>query len=229
MHGKKFLFWVGASFTLIAPVTLAILFQDPHTTWVAAICGVFVTLLAKFDDLIEFSLGPLKAKMKESIKEATATVEQLRAVAASIAHVTLTDLMSSNFMDGATLGTLLKLHDKLIGTLKELGVTNAQILEAESDWRNGIGVIYHRIIKGEIEGTHRGVALVTPSPQRQALGAKLQDSLDFENWAALSPDRMEKLINADGGMTPAIQEWINDYRHYTRTGEIRREDLFAVG
>jgi hypothetical protein len=41
--------------------------------------------MARFDDLAEFSLGPLKAKMRETIDEAIATLDQLRAVATSMA------------------------------------------------------------------------------------------------------------------------------------------------
>lgn len=100
MKNKAVLFWAGAIFTLVAPLVVGMLSRNPTTLWVVALCGAFVTMLTKIDDLVEISLGPVRAKMRETIREATATIEQLQAVAASIAEVALTDLMASNFMGG---------------------------------------------------------------------------------------------------------------------------------
>src|SRR5437879_1322551 len=87
---KAALFWAGIIFTLLAPVVIGVYFQNSSSAWIAVTCGVFVTLMAKIDDLVEFSLGPLRARMRETISEANATIEQLRKVAATSARATLT-------------------------------------------------------------------------------------------------------------------------------------------
>ena len=67
----------------------------------------FVTFMARIDDLTELSLGPVKAKMRETIKEAYATIEELRNVAAISAKAILTDIMAGTFMGGMNLRTCL--------------------------------------------------------------------------------------------------------------------------
>ncbi len=226
--GRAILFWGGILFTLAAPVLIGLYLRDASIAWIAVACGVFVTIMAKFDDLVEFSLGPLRARMRETINEANATIEQLRKVAVTSARATLTNLMSGNFMDGTTLRTRLDLHDQYIDTLGRIGVSEVEIGACDELWRKGVGVIYHRGI-GHCLNTLQSQHPADSEPGKafvKAMG-ELQDMLDFETWSAPSPERIQHFLNDRKIVNNDIAELISDYRYFLDTGEIRRRDVFV--
>lgn len=222
------LFWAGVIFTLLLPVAIGVYFQDSSRAWIAVTCGVFVTLMAKFDDLVEFSLGPLRARMRETISEANATIEQLRKLAVTSARATLTDLMAGNFMDGTSLQTRLDLHDQFIETLRKIGVPELEIKESDEMWRKGIGIIYHRAVRKLLKeqlSQHQA-----DSDAGKALRKTLddfQDLLDFDSWTAPSPERIERFLKDRNSSSRALEEMVSDYRHFLATGEIRRRHVFV--
>lgn len=226
--GKSVLFWLGVLFTLAAPIIVGTVLRDPSTTWVVALCGAFVTLLVKLDDLVELSLGPVKAKMRETVIEAHATVDQLRTVAAVTAKASLTDLMSSNFMSGTTLKTRLDLHDSVIAALKSIGASDSAVRDADEMWRRGIGVTYHRAILKRIQQqTTRRTDNDPVSDEKRRAPNEFQELLDFENWLAPTPNVIRAFLTSKDLMTPEISLWIDDYEHFIGTGEIRRRDQFV--
>lgn len=176
-----FTFGFGVIFTLVAPLVIGIGFKDPSTSWVAALCGAFVTFIAKFDVLTELSLGPVKARMKEQIAEATATLEQLRQVATATSQATLTDLMAGGFMWSMSLKKRFELHDNIITSLKKIGASKEQIEQAENEWKKGVSVIYHRAIKNCVELREKPNQINTnaPEPNRNA-GQEIQNLVEFE-------------------------------------------------
>lgn len=227
-RGKAALFWAGIAFTLLAPVVIGVYFQDSSSAWIAVTCGVFVTLMAKFDDLVEFSLGPLRARMRETISEANATIDQLRKLAVTSARATLTDLMAGNFMDGTSLRTRLDLHDQFIDTLRRIGVPDLEIKESDEMWRKGIGIIYHRAVRKLLK--EQLSQLQAESDAGKALRQTLddfQDLLDFESWTAPSPERIENFLKDRNANNKENAEMVSDYRHFLTTGEIRRRDVFV--
>ena len=186
--------------------------------------------MSRFDDLAEFSLGPLRARMREKIEEATATIEQTRSIALALTKVALTDLMAGAFMSGTTLTVRLNLHDELVRQLEEIGASAEQIADAENMWRRGIGLIFHRAIRREILQRHGSPNRVGPNetPEMQATAKGFQNLLDFARWIVPSPAEMESYLRPKNAVTPEIQAWIDDYRHYLETGVIRRMDLFEA-
>lgn len=222
------LFWVGVFFTLAAPILVSIFIPGSGITWVVALCGAFVTLLVKLDDLVELSLGPVRAKMRETVMEANATVKQLRNFATVIGEVSLTDLMAGNFFDGTTLKTRLDLHDSIIKSLQDIGVEENVLRDTDQNWRKGVGVIYHRAIYKRIQQqtTHRKDNSDLSSAQLE-IPNNFQKLLDFEVWQAPTPKVIKEFINSHALMTEELSDWINDYQHFLDTGEIPRRDLFV--
>ena len=145
------------------------------------------------------------------IEEATSTIEQTRSIALALTRVALTDLMADNFMSSTTLAVRLNLHDELVGQLNEIGASAEQIADAEN--------VYHSD---------------SAPPQGQldsgcpAVADGFNDLLNFDEWRAPSPAEMESFLNSNDAITPAVQAWIDDYRHYLETGIIRRKDLFEA-
>lgn len=225
--GKSILFWGGTIFTLFVPVSIGILTKNANASWLAALCGAFVIFIAKLDDIAELSLGPVKAKMRETIREALATLDQLREIAVTSARATLTDSMAGNFMSGTTLKNRLELHDQIIESLISIGVPQKKIDEATVMWNRGVGIIYHRGIHAALEGRkNRNIVNMEASKEVREAAKEFQKLIKFDEWKAPTPDEMENFINEKGLMNEALQELISDYRHFLKFGEIRRRDVF---
>lgn len=225
---NRVLFWAGVLFSVIAPLYIGLGLKNINMAWLSLLCGAFVTLMTKYEDIIEFSFGPVKARMRETIRQANATIDQLQKVALSYSTTMLTDLMAGNFMSGTTLENRLNLHDSIIETLRDIGLSDSAIDQAEQQWKKGIGVIYHRIILHTLEGRKKPHEINPETPKEvMELSKEIQEMLDFDHWLAPTPDEIESRIEKRGLMKPEVKEWISDYRHYRKTGEIRRRELFV--
>jgi hypothetical protein len=229
VNGKALLFWLGAVLTLAAPLIFGLTGHDAATSAIVAASGIAVMVLTKIEDLVEISFGPLSARMRETIREAAATIEQLRSVATAISQASLTDMMAGNFMGGTTLRTRMQLRDRIIQTLRDVGVSEAQVSEAESEWRKGISLIYHRVIRERLEGrSHPNRVNTDASGDILAASREFQSLIDFSIWRAPTPEEMTTFLAARGLLNEELQEWIDDYRHYLTRNEIRRLDTFLT-
>jgi len=143
------------------------------------------------------------------------------------AKATLTDLMAANFMSGTTLKARLELHNQMVDSLKEIGVSKDKIREVEEMWSKGVGVIYHRGIRNALEGrTQPDHVNMQASPELKQASKEFQDMLNFEQWDVPTPDEMEAFIEGKGFMNDTVRELITDYRHFLEAGEIRRQGVF---
>ena len=223
------LFWFGIAFTLIAPIVIGTILHDHTTAWIAALCGAFVTFMAKLESVAELSLGPVKAKLRAKIEEASATIDQLRKVAVATIEASLTDSMAGSFMGGTTFRQRLELHDKLIRTLTDIGASSSEIAAAKSEWDKGIAIIYHRAIKTAVEN-RESPNRINPdaSEQQKAAGTELQDLLDFDSWAVPTPDQMRTVMKKHNVLSGDAETWVNDYEHFLESGEIRRREEFVT-
>lgn len=219
-----FLFWFGILLTAIAPVVIGIGFDNSSTSWVAALCGAFIAFMAKLENIAELSLGPVKAKMKEKIEEATATAESLRNIATVTSEGFLTDLMAGNFMGGISLEKRFELHDKLVEALKDIGASEEQIRAAESHWNKGVGIIYHRAVKKAVEERTDPSQVNPDAPvNKKEAGKEIQELLNFKQWEAPSPHTLRTVLKKHEVESSEAEAWIDDYEHFLETGEIRNK------
>jgi len=228
VKGRIILFWMGIFFTATIPIGIGLYFENASTAWLAFVCGGFIIFIARLEDLAELSLGPLKAKMRETIQQAHVTIDQLGRVAQTFTKATLTGQMAANFMDGTTLETRLNLHDQLISALKEIGLNEDKIKDADEMWAKGIGIIYHRGIRELLQENHKHDPITgRVSPEILTALEEFQDLLHFKYWQAPTPDQMQEFVQGKGLMTPEIAALISDYRSFVNTGEIKRRDVFV--
>jgi len=228
---RRWLFWVGVVFTISAPIIIGIEFANTGIAWVAALCGAFVTFISKLHEMAELSVGPVRAKMRETIREANATIDQVRNIARNISETTLTALMAGNFgfTDGLNLRSRLDLHDRLIESLKEIGVPDNEISELDEKWNQGIGVIYYRAIAPLIDGREDPNQINMNASEEQIEQRKGWDGLlEFDEWKAPTPDEMQAYMDAQGIVSEGINEWVEDYRNFLEIGEIRRREIFVT-
>lgn len=216
---KIALFPFGIAFTLFVPIIVGLSVQDVALTSITALCGAFVTVMARFDDLTEFALGPLKATLEKKVNEADEILEKLRDVACVMVDATLTDLCNGTFVfGGMTIQQRLDYKPKLVELLERIGASESQIEEALNGWRDVVSKIYVKHISREID-------TLDEKEIKEFFDSKRRDAHNKD--CNLAPSDISTIIGSSEKDTQFIQGWIDDYRHFLGTGEIRRYGEFA--
>jgi len=183
--------------------------------WVALIIGVFMTIISKFDRLVEFSLGPITAKMNQKIEEADVILKKLQNIALVSSEATLTDLMAGSFMGSMTLKQRMILHDKVVQALRGIGIEEKQILAAEDRWRKGITVIFCRAIRWRVKLQENGHHANFDAPkQNQEAGKELDNLSDFPNWTEPSPEKIREVLARYNICIESVNKWVDDYAYF---------------
>lgn len=223
----NWLFWIAVVFILVVPSAIGVLLDNMKVASLALVSGGLVLIISIADRVSEISLGPLRAKLKETIAEAHATVEEVRATAIVIARASLGQLIADSFIGRMTSEQRFRLHDEVIHNLDHLGVSDEQINEAKEIWNKGIRVIYVRAIGYAVYGKESPSAPASPTDRQVALGREIKQLRDFRSdWNAASASTLRDLIEERGQMTPLVRKWLDDYQHFEATGEIRDKDQF---
>jgi hypothetical protein len=213
------LFWIGTGFLLVVPAVIGLITRSATIASVTAACGAFIMLAARLDRMTELSLGPVSAKMRETIAEANATINQLREVTTTMATATLTNMMATNFMGGMSLRKRLELHDQLMQQLQRVGVSEEQQRRAQAEWRKGVSILYFNVV-------YREAVTDRTLEESNKLQSEYQSMLDFPNWQAPTPDMLTRFCEQRNLLTPKVSQWIDNYQHFLSTGEINRQDEF---
>ncbi|MFY2508842.1 hypothetical protein ACN3E9_11265 [Vibrio pectenicida] len=222
------LFWFGVIYTLLVPIFIAQHYEDPAMVQAFALSGAFITLLSKLNDIAELSFGPLKARMNDKINEATATIAQLNKLSVTLSDATLTDLMASNFMGGASIEKKLVIHDNIISTLNDIGIEPTEINQVEESWIKGISVIYVQIIQNHIEGRTKPSTININITEAQKLASQaLKDMSDFSTWSVPTPQQIKNVIARHSISSVEASEWLDDYDHFLEHNEIRNKKRFV--
>ena len=142
---KKIFFYLFLVFIAVAPTLVA--FLTKHVAYgVLLMTSILLAVIVfRFDAVIEISIGPLKAKLKEVIAEANATLEQLKCVAMASSRVALREVVMSQFpMASTQFSNSYELRNEIIDAMKLIGSDESEIEHIEQEWRKGVGFIVHR-------------------------------------------------------------------------------------
>ena len=213
----KVLFWFGLVFTIVAPVVLGTLGYVP-VAWLTLLSGAFVTLMSRLPDITEIALGPVRARMREVISDANATLKQLRSVALASAEAITTSLISESFLGQHPFLERLKLKDDVVQGLRMIGISNEEQRAVLKRWNLGIANIYYRKIRRSFDNEPPEVC----GPIRE----ELKKLVDFSEWYVSPPSEFRALLERHNALNEDRTEWIDDYEHFLKTGEIRRLDLW---
>ena len=212
-------------------LVLAVMFglkAMPTEMGIIVVAGAIFLSFLHIDKIQRFKGAGFEAEMRQAVEEANATVHQLRDVATTSTKATLTTLMASSFgfQNGMNLSSKLDLHDKLISDLKKIGASEQQIEHADEMWRKGVSVIFHRGILKAIKKTSQ----INPdvAEQVKAVSEEFQEFLNFDTWCTATPEEMKSFINDKGVMNPDIEELLEDYSIFVKTGTYRRRKIFVA-
>ena len=199
--------------------------------WLAGcgLAGVFVNLAAI--ESFALTTNGLSAKMRATLAEAAATIDQLRALATSTARSSLTQSMAS-LLGPRTMqiSERLRLDMKVIDELHRLEVTDAQMREARELWDRGVGVLFGWRLQGlmDTEAFVRHRPDIRPFVEETSYAvdqpihrarAELSGAIDSENWYAPPAQDLRELCASAEGVIPGAEALLAAYEAFecTRT------------
>lgn len=206
-------------------------YGKPTEMGLIIVAGSISIAFLNIDRIQKFKGGGFEAEMREAnevVEKANDTIEQLRKLAASLVESDLVVLMGGNFISSTTLSKRLEVHDSLISSLEEVGVSKQQIEKADKMWRKGVGVIYLRGIICCL-GEQKEISTINFDASLKAREAsdQLHRLLDFNNWDAPSSKEIKEFIESKSLMTQQLSDLIDDYAFFEKNGAIQRRDVFV--
>lgn len=225
---KAALFWVGVLLAVLVPVPLAIYFNSSEIPIICFSSGFLAVLFSKIEMLDELTVGPLKAKLRATINEAAATVDQLRALGAQLSEISLTMMISTEMVSDIGLKQKIDLHDKIIKHLADLGVSQEQLNEARVDWKRVVSFLYVRLMRSIVEGRESfDQPNQSASASEKNASAELLSVANVRSSSAVDPNTIREILTKNDIQKPELDQWLNDYEVFFRTLTIPRVAAFV--
>lgn len=188
--------WLTALFVVTAALTCAVLLRLP--------------------DLAEFAIGPLKTKLEREVREAAATVQQLREFGAAFGQTILAVLAGEGRWGGMGYRAKFAFKTKIDTELRKLGLDEAQMQRAHAVWHQYI--LYDHGIR--VSGLIPHLAKLNSPRLTNLLGPELRTA---------SPSEWREVLQAYGLLSAEAEAGIVDMEHYIKHHTLRRPELWKVG
>lgn len=213
---------------IVAGPSATLMRSDPWTSAMPTLlAGGFLMLMANIDRLSSFKAGPLEAQLREAVREAYATIEELKSTAKLNAKAVFFQLASSQFIGGTKFSQKMAIRDEVVGLLERIGFNQLEIIEAEKDWRDAIRLIYYRLITHAIEGRSNPHHVNPKATESQKLAIRrLNDEYDFFERKVPSAVRMREIVSETGSNSSAAESLIDDFHFFETQGTLRDRVVF---
>jgi hypothetical protein len=177
----------------------------------ALTCGVLIRL----PDLAEFAIGPLKTKLEREVREAAATVQQLREFGAAFGQTILAVLAGEGRWGGMGYRAKFAFKAKIDTELRKLGLDEAQMKRAHAVWHQYI--LYDH-----------GVQIAGLIPQVAKLNSPRLTALLGPDLRTASPSEWREALKAQGLLSLEAEARIADMEHYIQHQTLRRPELWKA-
>lgn len=136
MNWKNFLFWLGIFYIAVTPIVFFLSGNEKELSIFLIISGALLVVLSRFEDVSELGLFGLKAKIDRAVKEAYATIEQVKEFAKISAKASLSNTARSGWWGGIPDDQCGQILETTRATLLQLGCTEQEIEAIEHDFHN---------------------------------------------------------------------------------------------
>lgn len=199
---------------LVAMPTAGVIKGELEAAGFFAGIGIAALLMLRLPDLVEFKAFGLEAKLRESIREAEATIDQLRELAATLAGPALDDLA----MHGQTFTHLTFEHrcsqkERIVTTLRSIGLAETKIEEVADLWTSVARFFVAAEMNARVHKRNPQLA----RELRKVIG-KRDD---------LSPPAQIKAFLDAHEIEADVLEIFDDYDRLWRTGELRHPERIS--
>ena len=207
-----------ACFIIALILALPLRFRNLKSSAAIVAVGAFALVMTRLPAITLLDALGIRMELQSTLKEANATIKQLRQLAVAISEPQLSELA----MNGAMLSELrfsyqYERERQIVATLNSLGVSQDEITAATHVWTvvtlRKLSAIIARDI-GEID---------------KQLAEKFAEMRVDAHENPVKPDVLRKFLRDNHVIDEAVVELVDDYEHLFETGEVRRPDVFPVG
>jgi hypothetical protein len=165
--------------------------------------------------------GGLYLQVRQTIQEAQVTIEQLRRLATTLAGSGLNELaLSGDVFTGMTTAEKFRIRDQMVARLKELGVPESEIMDAQRFW---IGV-YSGILERDFVAA---ASTLLPSVNVQSEIDQLARTTSKDGRP--SPASLRKWVSDHDLHDSHIDELLTNYDTLRTSGRLENPDLIPFG
>lgn len=140
---------VAMALVFVPALYVFVMNPEIKTATLLAGAGLLIAFLSRFNDIIELSGFGVSAKLKDTIKEAHATIEQVKDLAMVLAKSSLSNTARSGWWGGLTDDQSQEFFKETVDVLKAVGLSENQIFEAGRDFQNCILRSYYMSLLGQ--------------------------------------------------------------------------------
>jgi hypothetical protein len=207
------------TFLIVAPTVRIFFWKDSAGASVLAAVGAAALLLTRLPDISTFELLALKVTLEKQTQQVEVTIQQLQKMASAFAQASLTQLaMSGQMLSGINTEYKFQIRDRIVDSLKEIGVQDNKVLDAQTVWIS----VYGRMILDRLEDI--AVGLLPNIPNEKVVGEI--DGLPKDLTYGLPlPKDVRNWIAAKSLNDAKLTQFLDEYEYMWTTGAMKNPGL----
>jgi len=196
--------------------------QSPGSGTVAVFAAVFCTLMGNADrfETVKFSLTGVETKAREVLRQAEVTQKAFQKLAAMTGELLIDLNAAQGRFAGSGEGEARDARkSRLLESLGDIGLSKqdlAKVADSDKAWN----------IIDYANGILTSAGRKIPDDRRGQWQAALAPIMADGNFRSATPEKLRDLLAEFAALDTDQAELIDDYRHYLKTGEQRRPDIW---
>lgn len=207
--GRTLLLIIGALSIVGAPLVAWLRPEDGRTWWVMMLSGCLAVIVTRLGDVVELSIGPLRARMREAVSRAEGAVDSLKKLAIATTRALSAHVLASYYTDYLSMNDRIKILEEIERAIDAMDMSAQEKELATAPWKEFMPTIYCNRIEG--------ILLETASPSY----AEFRSLKGADRTA----DGVRNFLSAQKGLDSVLAALVDDYAQFERTGRVQRKDL----
>ena len=201
--------WVLIAYLIIAPTVVVFLLRRSALAFALVVTGASALLLTR-PDISSFGLLGLQATLERQIGKVQVTIEELQKLAAAMANANLSQLaMSGQMLHRLNTQAKFSMRDQIIASLKEIGVSDADIHDAQEAWIDVNCDMLVSVIEAEAE------KLLPSAPE------EINKLPEAAKYGVPEPETLEKWRSSHKLSSPRLDQMMDEYKRLWATGSMK--------
>ena len=205
--------WVLIAYLIIAPTVAVFRYRSAKLALALVVPGATGLLLTR-PDISSFGYLGMQATLERQIGKVQVTIEELQKLAAAMAKANHSQLaLSGHIFHRLPTGEKFSIRDQIIASLKEIGVSDADMLKAQGIWIN----VHCDILLGEMA---EEAEKLLPSATQE-----INKLPEVDGFNVPAPETLEKWFASQKLSSPRLDQLMDDYTRLWTTGSMKNPSL----
>jgi hypothetical protein len=197
-------------YLVMAPTIVIIAKGETKTAGILIVAGATALLFTRLPDILSIKLFGLQATMERQISKVQVTIEALQKMATAMATGNLTQLvMTGQHFHGLHTEAKFYIRDRIIESLKEIGVSDDETLKAQDAWiQVNSNLLLSVITKEAVNHLPSADIKIDKLPQQPRYGSP-------------EPQILEQWVASHSLNSPMMSRLLEEYRNLLTTGSMK--------